>query len=238
MQHGNSETEQKAKEQKGKAHFIRNNGPRRAYQRRLRSGGGGEAGAEASSLLASAAAAGQNGTALEQARRSRRVLALRVRGGSGEWKGEGAGEEAAAAVACLDAVLEAGLGLAAAAPRTGRRGRGVPAQGLGVAPPPPGLGAREQGGGKPGAAEQRAASGNAQRSRAAREVASEAERIESELGKGAARDGILRKASGSAGRVERRRRRVEGGTGRRRDFYMLHHGRAGIFGGAFTAAER
>jgi len=165
MQHGNSETEQNAKEQKGKAHFIRNNAPRRAYQRRLRSGGGGEAGAEASSLLASAAAAGQNGTALEQARRSRRVLALRVRGGSGEWKGEGAGEEAAAAVAGLDAVLEAGLGLAAAAPRTGRWGRGVPAQGLGVAPPPPGLGAREQGG-KPGAAEQRAASGSAQWSRA------------------------------------------------------------------------
>ena len=131
MQHGNSETEQK-----GKAHFIRNNGPRRAYQRRLRSGGGGEAGAEASSLLASAAAAGQNGTALEQARRSRRVLVPPVRGGGGEWKGDGAGEEDAAAVAGLDAVLEAGLGLAAAAPDEA---------------PPPGLGTHEQGS-KPGAA--------------------------------------------------------------------------------------
>ncbi|XP_066333516.1 uncharacterized protein [Miscanthus floridulus] len=181
-------------------------------------GGGGEAGAEASSLLASAAAAGQNGTALEQARRSRRVLAPRVRGGGGERKGEGAGEEYAAAVAGLDAVLGAGLGLAAAALRTGRRGRGVSAQGLGVAPPPQRGWALAGRGGMPGAAEQRAVSGSAQRSRAVREVASEAERIESELGKGAARDGILRKASGSAGRVERRRRRVEGGIGRHRDF--------------------
>ena len=45
-------------------------------------------------------------------------------------------------------------------PQTGRQGQGVLAQGLGVAPSPPGLCAYEQGG-KLGAAEQRAASGSA-----------------------------------------------------------------------------
>jgi hypothetical protein len=72
-------------------------------------------------------------------------------GDNGEQKGKGASEDDAAAVAGRTRCSK---------PQTGRQGQGVLAQGLGVAPSPPGLCAYEQGG-KLGAAEQRAASGSA-----------------------------------------------------------------------------